>query len=331
MRVVHLAPFIEGGYTGGMQRYVIELVKQQRCSGIDASVQTIRLGDEDHVDGVPVRGRRATFVWQRTPVHALLPRDLGRIEADVVHVHSPSPTLEAALLLRRPKVRRLVLTLHNVLPATTRLQRALGTIETAVLRRVLRRADAVIVPHLAFAYEAGRQFGFDAEDPRVRVVPPGVDHDAFRPLCLARDEDVVLFAGHVRPEKGLHVLVEAMALLSEKRLEVFAAVSYESRYFEQIRRRAESLLGNRVRFRIGAGGCELVEAYNRAGVVVAPSLGLESWNLVLLEAAATGAACVRTNLPGMAWADFAAEAPAGDATALARAILEALANREEMG
>ncbi|HEX5141251.1 MAG TPA: glycosyltransferase family 4 protein, partial [Dehalococcoidia bacterium] len=142
MRVVHLAPFIEGGYTGGMQRYVIELVKQQRCSGIDASVQTIRLGDEDHVDGVPMAGRRATFVWQRTPVHALLPHDLGRIEADVVHVHSPSPTLEVALLMSRPKVRRLVLTLHNVLPATTRLQRALGTIETAVLRRVLRRADA---------------------------------------------------------------------------------------------------------------------------------------------------------------------------------------------
>jgi phosphatidylinositol alpha-mannosyltransferase len=223
------------------------------------------------------------------------------------------------------------------------MQRALGHVEQSMLTRVLRRADAVIMPHEAFATEVASRFGLGnplsvngegaggGVRPRLHIVPPGVDHARFRDLGLQREADTVLFVGHVRPEKGLHVLVEAMAHLPRCRLEVIAAVSYESKYYAAVKRRAASLLGGRVRFRENVAADELVEAFNRAGVVVAPSLGLESWNLVLLEAAATGAACVRTDLPGLHWADFAVPAPVGDAEALAIAIEDAIARREELG
>jgi phosphatidylinositol alpha-mannosyltransferase len=207
------------------------------------------------------------------------------------------------------------------------------------------------MPHEAFAADVAPRFGFElplsvngrlprseaAEgvgrgvSPRLRIVPPGVDHTRFRDLGLQRDSDTVLFVGHVRPEKGLHVLVEAMALLPQRRLEVIAAVSYESKYYASVRRQAALLLGGRVFFRENTPAAEIEEAYNRAGVVVAPSLGLESWNLVLLEAASTGAACVRTDLPGMWWADFAIEAKAGDVASLAIAIEDATARSEELG
>jgi glycosyltransferase involved in cell wall biosynthesis len=296
----------------------------------------------------------------------MLVNDLRRIEADVLHLHSPSPTLEAALLLVSRsrgfptsagpgQAPRLVVTVHNDLPRTTGLQRALGAIEERLLARVLRRADAVIMPHDAFARDAGPRFGLTERHfsalplpvngrltnsgavegaggwGSLHIVPPGVDHTRFRDLHLERDPNTVLFVGHVRPEKGLHVLVEAMGHLPQRRLEVVAAVSYESKYYEGVKRRAASLLGGRAVFRENLTPEELAEAYNRACVVVAPSLGLESWNLVLLEAAATGAACVRTDLPGMRWADFAVEAPAGDARALANAIEDAIVCREELG
>jgi phosphatidylinositol alpha-mannosyltransferase len=273
----------------------------------------------------------------------MLVSDLRRLEADVLHLHSPSPTLEMALLLAHGRLgwkasatggtggRRLVVTIHNDLPRTTRTQRALGTVEQSILQRVLHRAGAVIMPHDAFVNDVAQRFETGAGDPRLRVVPPGVDHVRFRDLGLERDVDTVLFVGHVRPEKGLHVLVEAMARLPHRRLEVIAAVSYESKYYESVKRRAQSLLGSRVCFRENVPTPELEEAYNRAGVVVAPSLGLESWNLVLLEAASTGAACVRTDLPGMRWADFAIEAKAGEVASLANGIEEAIARNEELG
>jgi phosphatidylinositol alpha-mannosyltransferase len=140
-----------------------------------------------------------------------------------------------------------------------------------------------------------------------------------------------VFVAHVRPEKGLHVLVDALEMLPDVRLEVFATVSYERGYFDRLRVGAAARLGDRVRFVVDPTREQLVDAYNRAGCVVVPSLGLESWNLVLLEAAACGAACVRTDLPGLGWADFAVEVAAGAPVALARGIQSALSNHVELG
>ena len=73
---------------------------------------------------------------------------------------------------------------------------------------------------------------------------------------------------------------------------------------QPILRDIKRLLGDRVKFVLSPDRPTLIDAYNRASCVVVPSLGLESWNLVLLEAAACGTACVRTELPGLAWAEF---------------------------
>ena len=94
-----------------------------------------------------------------------------------------------------------------------------------------------------------------------------------------------------------------------------------------MRRLAQEKLGDRATFVLNPDYKTLFEAYNRATCVVVPSIGLESWNLVLLEAAACGAACVRAGLPSLAWADFAAVAPPGDALALATVIQSAFEHR----
>jgi glycosyltransferase involved in cell wall biosynthesis len=343
VKVVHLAPFFQAGYAGGIQRYVAELARAQRAEGIDASVLTLRLhgrglpdpegvgdtrADMTGAFGVPVKGRDALFVWQRTAVHPRFISDLRRLDADVVHLHSPTPSIEAALLLGRPRRGRLVVTVHNDLPRTTALQRMLGGVEHRLLDRILGRADAVVAPHEAFARHA--LFGRAIED-RLHIVPPGVDHQRFRPLSLNREDGAVLFVGHVRPEKGLHVLIEAMARLPHRRLEVLASVSYESAYYEATRALAQSILGDRVAVCLNPSPEDLELAYNRAACVAVPSLGLESWNLVLLEAASTGAACVRSDLPGLAWADFAAVVRVNDAPSLARSIDYAITHREELG
>ncbi|MBI4306848.1 MAG: glycosyltransferase, partial [Chloroflexi bacterium] len=86
-----------------------------------------------------------------------------------------------------------------------------------------------------------------------------------------------------------------------------------------------------VRFSVDPGPEQLVDAYCRAGCVVVPSLGLESWNLVLLEAAACRAPCVRTDLPGLAWADFAVKVSPDDPVQLAKGIEMGLARGRELG
>ena len=340
MKVVHLVQFFEAGYAGGIQRYVAELAKLQRQMGLDASILTVTLGRGHRngsgwagggIESVPVQARESWAILSRTPIYPAIVGDVRRLDADVVHLHGPSPWFEAALLFARPKPGGLVVTLHNTFPRTTAMQRYLGWFGQRLMARTLKRADAVIAPTLEFLNsfvppDLARRIG-----PKLHVLPPGVDHDQFRPLGVPRDENCVLFVAHLRPEKGLHVLVEAMSLLPRLRLEVLCTVSYEAAYVRQVCRDAKKLLGTRVKFVFSPDRKSLIEAYNRASCVVVPSLGLESWNLVLLEAAACGTACVRTELPGLAWATFAVPAPAGEAAETARAIEWTIAHREELG
>ena len=120
-------------------------------------------------------------------------------------------------------------------------------------------------------------------------------------------------------------------MLPHLRLQVLGTVSYEDSYYKRVRQDAELRLGDRVRFTLSPDSDVLLDAYNRASCLVVPSLGLVSWNLVLLEAAACGTACVRTDLPGLGWADFALTAPPNDASQMAGAIDAAITRREELG
>ncbi len=345
MKVTHLVQFFQPEYVGGIQRYVAELAKRQEQEGVDVSILTVALPTGRHHSGngkaadpwyrdngpLKVMSRKSWGVFQRTPIYPGLVADIRRLDADVVHLHGPSPWFEAALRLARPLRARLVLTLHNTFPQTTVAQRWLGRVGQKLLHSTVKNADAVIAPHSEFLHDLVPEPVLRRSEGRVHYLPPGVDRDRYRPLDLVRDDKLVLFVAHLRPEKGLHVLVEAMSMLPGLRLDVLATVSYEDRYYRKVRGQAEVLLGPRVRFVLSPGPEALVEAYNRAACVVVPSLGLESWNLVLSEAAACGAACVRSDLPGLSWADFALTTPPDELQLVARAIERAIAQREDLG
>lgn len=345
MRVVHLVQYFQSGYLGGIQRYVAELAHCQQKAGLDVSVYTVQLPDGNHADrgedmwkewalsrgAVAVSARRAWGTFLRTPVYPPFLGDAPCLAADVAHIHGPSPWFDLALLWARRRWRRTVLTIHNTFPDSTRLQRLLGRPGKAMLMQTVARSDIVIGPHWRFLEELMGASRIHTLARKLRIVPPGVDHGRFRPLGLSRDPERVLFVAHIRPEKGLHVLIEAMRRLPHLRLDVLGSVSYEHRYFEAVRSHAHRCLGDRIRFVINPDSDTLLEAYNRVACVVVPSVGLESWNLVLMEAAACGAACVRTDLPGLAWAEFARTTPAGDAAELAKGIAKAVAQREELG
>jgi D-inositol-3-phosphate glycosyltransferase len=340
MKVTHLVTFFEPAYAGGIQRYVGEIARWQRQAGVDASVLTVTLparrrpavpastAAEWNLEnrGLPITTRSAWGIFYRTPFCLALLADLRGLAGEIVHLHAPSPWLEFALSLVRPKT-SLVLTVHNGYPGTTMAERWLSRRAGALLRSTMAAASAIIVPSQAFLKEIAPDRVLSNRINRIHVVPPGINHSRFYPLNLPRDERLILFVGHLRREKGLHILIEALTHMPDCRLQVLASVSYESQYFQNVRKLAREKLGERVNFVLNPDYNTLLQAYNKAACVVVPSTGLESWNLVLLEAAVCGTACVRSTLPSLAWADFAGVAPPGDALALAAAVRGALEHR----
>jgi hypothetical protein len=108
----------------------------------------------------------------------------------------------------------------------------------------------------------------------------------------------VLFVGGESRRKGLGVLLRALRYLGEEvppfELEVCGSDQHEARFEHLVPERFRGL----VRFRGRVPYHELPEVYGRADIFCAPSLGNESFGIVLLEAMATWTAVLASDIEG---------------------------------
>ena len=232
-----------------------------------------------------------------------------RLRPDVVHFHSAMPHGEVIATLRL--VRRggrplLVATPHSSRPYTKRRAR-LG----------LRAADRVVAPS-AWAAEHARAAGARNVD----VVPAGIDLGS-EPDLDAR-ASAILFLGRLAPTKGVDALLDAFERVARERPAWQLRIAGDGIERDALVRRAqETAVRDRVRFLGWLEGCAKRDALARAAIGVLPSRR-ESFGGALLEMAASGLACVASDVGGVR--DVASEGRAvrlvapGDVAALAETL-----------
>jgi phosphatidylinositol alpha-mannosyltransferase len=221
-----------------------------------------------------------------------LRRALDRGGYDVAHVHCPlSPTLP--LLTLRHATMPIVGTFHTASSSDFLFR---------MLRRPLRgfygRMKRVVAVSDAAREEVMRHFPGP-----VAVVPNGVDLARFRPGLkrLERYDDGtpnILFVGRFDPRKGLPDLMLACAILAREGLPFRLILAGDGRLRGTVERMAAGALEGRVHFEGRVRHDRLPRYYATADVFCSPALGSESFGLVLLEAMATGAPVVATDIPG---------------------------------
>jgi glycosyltransferase involved in cell wall biosynthesis len=215
-------------------------------------------------------------------------------DADVVHFQwLTAPVLDVALLPRRP----LVLTAHDLLPREPRPG------QLAAQRRLLQRADAVVVHSEYGRAQLVSVLGLDAE--KVNVIHHGAFvHAASGPrgplppevsaAVGAQGRPVVLFAGLLRPYKGLGTLLEAWRRVTGAELWIAGRPMMD---LAPLR----TLGGDGVRWvpRFVSDG-ELAALLERADVVVLPYARTQRFDQsgVLATALAFGKAVVVTDVGG---------------------------------
>ena len=292
------APMADGGpvlqllgpSTGGIRRHVVHLAETLCRRGWQ--VQTAGpagvlddLADLDHVVDVPAA--------LDPPAACKARRDLARVAAGaaVVHAHGLKAGWLAVSLRRRPPV---VVTVHNLVlaevagPAAWPLQRL-----EALLPRV---ADATV----ATAPEVARRFAGAPGADRISVVPPAWPRPhARRPagevraeLGLGSDHFRLVTAARLHPQKGLDVLLDAVAVLRRRVPGVRCAVVGEGPLEASLRRQVDEL-GLAGEVVLTGPRADVADLLAAADVVVIPSRW-ESGPLVLFEALALGRPVVST-------------------------------------
>ena len=259
--------------------------------------------------GVPANGAVSNLAPTPYGV-ATMRQELRAGGFDVVHLHEPvAPTLcwDALASTRAP----LVGTFHCY--SENRVSNNLANLVGA--RRMLNRLHVRIAVSEAAAWTGRRFFGG-----HYRVIPNGVHVGPVDAAAAGTGAQLrIVFVGQAVERKGLDVLLRAFEALREHvpaRLEVVGATHPE----------VAPLL-------LDGGGVEVLgkvsderkrQALAEADVLCAPSLGGESFGMVLTEAFAAGTPVVASDIPG--YRDVVRPGcdgvlvPRGDPAALAEAL-----------
>lgn len=217
---------------------------------------------------------------------------------DLIHAHFVYPDGAAAYLLARRYDVPLVITEHA---PWTPGSLANGRVRRAALQAA-RGASSILAVSESVRTAIG-SFGIDSR--KVRTVPVGVNGSLFslgRPEDRRRDQ--ILFVGWPNFNKGIDVLLAAMARLKRRgepgRLLIAGGSYYRNTRLQEERLRglARSLdLGDRVRFVGWQPQAEVARLMAESAVVVLPSRA-ESFGAVLIEALACGTPVVATRCGG---------------------------------
>jgi phosphatidyl-myo-inositol alpha-mannosyltransferase len=285
---------------GGVGNHIRGLAPELRRLGcqVDVLAPASRAVSENGFVGlggavpVPYNGSVARIaIGPRT--RARVRRALAAGRYDLVHVHEPlSPS--AGMLAAKAATVPVVGTFH------ANIDRSLAvTVGKPLLRRTFDRLDARVAVSASARDTWQRWFG----GPMV-VVPNGVGAEFFskpEPLPGYRDGDpTVLFVGRLEPRKGLVYLVRAFLRLkpSFPRLRLLVVGRDDGKQQEKLMSMVPPRLRTDVSFVGSVPQEDLPSYFASADVFCAPSLGGESFGIVLAEAMAVGVPVVCSDIGG---------------------------------
>ena len=331
MKVLLVCPY-SWSTPGGVGAHVANLSRALRVHGHEVRVLAPSEGDVE--PGVLSVGRSIPIPYNGSVARlAFGPRVAGRIRIalrryrpDVVHVHepfAPSAGLLTLLNTRKP----VVATFHASI-VRSRAYR----IAAPALRPLYRRLAA----RIAVSEEARRTveeiFGGG-----LRVIPNGVDWSQFSTLPPP-DGSLIVFIGRMERRKGAAVLVDAFTRLRERVPDAELLLVGEGPERRAVEAAVPVAMRDAVMFAGRVAPAELGEVFRRSAVACAPSLGGESFGIVLLEAMSAARPVVASSIPG--YAAVVRDGvdgilvPPGDPAALAAALERVLADpsrAREMG
>lgn len=172
---------------------------------------------------------------------------------------------------------------------------------------LFHKADRIIAVSNELRKDIISQYNIKPKN--VVVIPNGIDTDKFRPLNpslirqnlnIGENEKIILFVGSISKNKGIHILIMAFYLLLEYSKDIKLVIVGEGPYIGKIKTMVAHLgIGNKVAFTGRIPNTDLSHYYNLADIVVVPSIGVEGFPIVVIEAMACGKPVIASNIGGI--------------------------------
>jgi D-inositol-3-phosphate glycosyltransferase len=343
MLSVHTCPLatLGGKKSGGMNVYVKELSIELGKRGIDVDVFTrsqdpcvphvndTALGPHARVIHIPTGPESPLSTAEIIPHLPEFVRNVtdfassNHLRYDVIHSHywlSGCAGLELKSAWGAPMIQMF----HTLGQMKNRIAQSPAERESSmridIEQEIMREANYLVAATPAERVQLMWLYGADMR--RIRVIPPGVDIDRFRPIPTAEarraigipeDSQLLLFVGRIEQLKGIDILLQAIALLKQQRPEgldrlclsiVGGNIDDEAQEDAEMARlkalHSQLGLGDLVTFLGAKSQDKLPDFYAAAEAVIVPS-DYESFGMVALEAMACGTPVIASEVGGLAY------------------------------
>jgi glycosyltransferase involved in cell wall biosynthesis len=306
MRILQVSPYFYP-HVGGVESHVMDLSQELASRGHEVHVLTTNMGKmperETMQDFDIIRLKPMSIVF-KTPIVPRIQRMVSRMNADMVHSHSPPP-LSSYYATKGCKTSHSphVITYHCDVEIPSRL----GKLVAGFYRRTyesytVKRADKIIVTSGSYHATSRTVWKYHPD-----IIPNTVDAGRFNPKNdgskirekhgIGPEEPTVLFVGRIVWHKGIEHLMEASRILRKVKFLVVGSGENLKKY----RAKAKTMgVEDRVIFTGRLSWSALPRYYAACDVFTLPSISrLEAFGIATLEAMATGKPVVVADIPGV--------------------------------
>ncbi len=298
MRIAQISSYFPP-YPGGQERHVYELAGGLADMGHTVTVITSRNPEGDGPGEVNYEVIRLPCRQVGTDALTFsLGKALKRIDAELLHVHSPLSIIStlASVYGRRTPV---LVTYHGDYHKSSLGGNILKSLRNHIqLPFVLRNARMVVT---LTEHDSELLVGFGIPRERIEVIRPGLDIKKFGSNPRSRQPQGmrILYVGRLVHEKGVMELITAFKELTEQVKGVELIVAGKGPALQDMVGLASGLgIGGRVRFLGWVPHVNLINLYNEATMLVLPSFS-EGLPYAVLEAMAAGRPVISSDVSGM--------------------------------
>lgn len=297
-------------FKGGIQRYVKELTELQSTKGYNVTIYSCsKIQSTEIINNVIIKRFKYVEIF-RTPISLTMILSLLKERFDIIHIHAQFP-LVAEIIAIIAKLRNIpvVITYHNEVDLTSLsfFAKLIHNIwSKTLLRLMLSISKAIIITNKEYGITSSI-LGNNKYNKKTVVIPCGILYNHAQPNeNTIRPKHYLLYVGRIKPEKGLHILIEALYLLKEQGIYLDLLIVGEATRKEEVvyKKKLEELITKfnlikHVKFLGGISDEDLAGYYTNAMALVLPSISrLEGFGIVQLEAVKYGIPIIVSDIPG---------------------------------
>lgn len=326
-------------YVGGVENHVYYLSKELLKQGNSVKVICANepLSDLRKINGIGIKRLNYLGKITNTNICLSLPKEILKEDFDVIHTHMPTPwSSDWSILISKLKGKKSIITIHNDMDKPGFFKKIITEIYlNTIFRLSLYLANKIIIvnPEWKNSFKNTRWI-LECYNKKIVAIPNGVDINLFKKSNKNHKKYDILFVSILdkyHEFKGFDYLMNSLKTIKKEypkvKLLVIGEGELKGEYYKKAK--FEEIESN-VEFIGKKDQDELPKYYSNSSIFVLPSIDIEGFGIVAIEAMACKTPVIVTNIIGVAKEikerNCGIVVPPKDPKALAEAIIKLLKN-----